>query len=123
MTARFTFRKHEHLRRPSEFQRVYDRRCSASDDWLIVYVCENDLPYARVGLSVSRKVGGAVQRNRMRRLYREAFRLSKHELPVGIDLILIPRRTDEPTLEVLMQALPRLVRKAAKRLSQDKERM
>jgi ribonuclease P protein component len=122
MTARFTFRKHEHLRRPAEFQRVYDRRCSASDDWLIVYVCENDLPHARVGLSVSRKVGGAVQRNRMRRLYREAFRLSKHELPVGIDLILIPRRPDEPTLDVLMQVLPRLVRKAVNRLNRDKER-
>ena len=91
MLTRSTFRPHEHLRRPADFQLVYDRRRSVSDDWLIVYACENDLPYLRLGLSVSLKVGGAVQRNRLRRLYREAFRLTRHEMPTGLDLVLIPR--------------------------------
>jgi ribonuclease P protein component len=112
----FRFQKHEHLRRPADFRRVYDRRRSASDDWLIVYACENDLPHLRVGLSVSRKAGGAVQRNRLRRLYREAFRLTRHEMPTGLDLVLIPRRAEEPTLEVLKQVLPQLVRRVAKKL-------
>src|SRR5947208_12709893 len=102
----FRFRKHEHLRRPDEFRRVYDRRRSVSDDWLIVYACENGLAHARLGLSVSRKVGGAVQRNRLRRLYREAFRLSKPELPGGVDLVLIPRRPEAPALAVLRETLP-----------------
>lgn len=112
----FRFRKHEHLRRAADFRRVYERRRSASDPLLLVYACENDLPYLRLGLSVSRKVGGAVQRNRLRRLYREAFRLTRHEMPIGFDLIVIPRRPEPPTLEQLQQALPRLVRQLARKL-------
>ncbi len=115
----FTFRPHEHLRRPVDFKRVYDRRRSASDSLLIVYVCENQLPYLRLGLSVSRKFGGAVERNRLRRLYREAFRLTRHEMPVGLDLVLIPRKPAEPELEELKKALPRLVNQVARRLEKE----
>jgi ribonuclease P protein component len=120
MTVRpFAFRKHEHLQRPADFRRVYERRRSVSDGWLIVYARENGLPHLRLGLSVSRKVGGAVQRNRLRRLYREAFRLTRHEMPVGLDLVLIPRRPEPPPLEELKEALPRLVRNVGLRLERE----
>jgi ribonuclease P protein component len=115
----FTFRRIEHLRRPGDFRRVYDRRRSVSDPLLIVYACPNGLPHLRVGLSVSRKVGPATHRNRLRRLYREAFRLTRHEMPTGLDLILIPRRPEEPTLEELKRALPRLVRQVAQKLARE----
>lgn len=118
----FRFQKHEHLRRTAEFGRVYDRRRSVSDGWLIVYGCENDLPHLRLGMSVSRKVGQATLRNRLRRLYREAFRLTRHEMPTGIDLVLIPRRSEEPTLEELKQSLPKLVRLVARKLAGDARR-
>lgn len=111
------FGKHEHLRRPRDFRRAYDRRRSVSDGWLIVYGCENGLPHLRLGMSVSRKVGPAPHRNRLRRLYREAFRLSRGEMPVGIDLVLIPRRNEIPSLETLRNVLPRLVRAVAKKLT------
>src|SRR5919206_3678935 len=107
------FRPHEPLRRQADFRRVYERRRSASDSWLIVYACENGLPHLRLGLSVSRKVGKATRRNRLRRLYREAFRLTRHEMPTGLDLVLIPRRPDEPALEELKRSLPRLVNQLA----------
>ncbi len=118
----FRFRKHEHLRRAADFRRVYERRRSVSDGLLIVYACENRLPYLRLGLSVSRKMGGAVQRNRLRRLYREAFRLTRHEMPVGFDLILIPRRPEPPSLAELKQSLPRLVRQAARKLEREADK-
>ena len=118
----FTFRPHEHLRRPADFQRVYDRRRSVSDHWLIVYARENGLPYSRLGLSVSRKYGGAVQRNRFRRLCREAFRLTRHELPRGLDLILIPKEGAEPALRQLQESLNRLVQSLARRMNHQTDR-
>lgn len=117
----FRFRKAEHLRRPADFRRVYERRCGASDAWLLVQACPNHLAFSRLGLSVSRKYGGAVARNRLRRLYREAFRLSKHDLPKGLDLVLIPRSPNEPALDVLKQSLKTLVQQAARRLARQEK--
>jgi ribonuclease P protein component len=112
----FAFPKLYHLRRPTDFRRVYDFRRSASDHFLIVYACPNKLPYLRLGLSVSRKVGKATQRNRLRRLFREAFRLMRPHLPTGLDLVLIPRVAEAPRLLVLQGSLSRLVKQLAQRL-------
>jgi ribonuclease P protein component len=118
----FTFRKTEHLRRPSDFRRVFARRRSLSDEWLIIYACENELDHLRLGLSVSRKVGPAVVRNRLRRLYREAFRLTRADMPTGLDLVLVPRGRHKPTLEELKTSLPRLVKALAVRLAREKKK-
>lgn len=122
MTKAHGLSRDERLRRPTDFQRVYDRRCSASDAWLVAYGCPNELAYARLGLSVGRKWGKAHDRNRIRRLFKEAFRLTKDLLPTGLDLILIPRRTEDLKLSVLMQSLPRLARQLAQRLAREANR-
>ena len=100
-----------HIRREADFQRAYRRRRTAGDRFLLVFGCPNGLPYPRVGLSVSRKVGNAVVRNRWKRLIREAFRLARPQLPVGLDLVVIPRRGVEPKLAELIESLPKLARK------------
>jgi len=113
------FQKHEHLRKPAEFDLVYARRRSAADSWLIVYAKENALPFARIGLSVSRKYGGAVQRNRLRRLYKEAFRLTRDVLPTGLDIVLIPRSKDEPTLADIQHSLGKLLKQLDKKIRRE----
>jgi ribonuclease P protein component len=115
------FRPHEHLRRPADFQAVYDRRRSAADGTLVVYARENGLAHSRVGLSVSKKFGSAVRRNRIRRLLREAYRLSKGELPAGYDLVLVPRPRDVYELDGIRDSLGKLVRQAVRKLEKDAE--
>jgi ribonuclease P protein component len=114
------FRASFHIRRLVDFQRAYRRRCSASDQAVLVFGAENGLPHPRLGLSVSRKVGPAVARNRWKRLLREAFRLTRPQLPVGIDLVLVPRQEGPPELSTLVRSLPRLAGRVAERLTRNR---
>lgn len=111
------FRRCHRLRTGAEFRRVYQRRCSAATDRFVLLGVENGLDHSRLGLSVSRKVGGAVQRNRWKRLVREAFRLTRTMLPAGIDLVVSPRPAAvPPTLAELLETLPKLAARIAERL-------
>ena len=85
------------MRLPAEFSAVYEARVRESRGPLTVYARPNDLPHPRLGLSVSRKVGTAVRRNRIKRLVRESFRLLQHDLPQGYDLLVVVR-PHEPLL-------------------------
>lgn len=112
------FRPSDRLRMESDFKRVYQRRVRASDQTLLIYVCENGSNRTRLGLSVSRKVGGAVVRNRWRRLIREAFRHHRGSLPAGVDLVVIPKFANPPSLVAISASLDAVVRRAARRLRQ-----
>jgi ribonuclease P protein component len=79
------------LGRKRDYQRVFDLRCSAADANLVVYAAPNDVARPRLGIAVSARLGGGVIRTRIRRLLREAFRLTQHDLPAGFDYVMIPR--------------------------------
>jgi ribonuclease P protein component len=119
MDSQRLLRKHR-IRRGADFRRAYERRATASDGRLLVFGYPNGLAYPRLGLSVSRKVGGAVVRNRWKRMIREAFRLSRPRLPGGVDLIVIPRRGAEPELSGLMESLRRLAARVASKVERDR---
>ena len=108
--------KSRHVRSPAEFDRVYQARVYAADDVLVVNGCRNDLPYPRLGLSVSRKVGNAVVRIRWKRRIREAFRLSQHELPLGIDLVVRPQKGATLDFHAISRSLPALAARIGRRL-------
>jgi ribonuclease P protein component len=75
----------------ADFERALREGFRTADGRITLWAYPNGLPHARLGLIVGRKLGSAVQRNRVKRLWREAFRLAQHELPVGLDLICAPR--------------------------------
>ena len=87
----YSFPKSHRLHGPEMFAAVYDARVRESRGPLLVYALPNSLPHLRLGLSVSRKIGTAVRRNRIKRQLREAFRLMQHDLPRGYDLVIVVR--------------------------------
>lgn len=79
------------LKENRDFRRLYGRGRSASSDCLVVYAMHNKFGEGRLGITVGVKLGSAVQRNRVKRLIREAYRLHKDELRPNTDLVVVAR--------------------------------
>ena len=85
-------KKRFRLRKNSDFQRVYKKGRSWAHPLLVLYALRNDLGYSRFGFSVSKRVGGAVVRNRAKRLMREATRLRGAMIADSWDVVIIARQ-------------------------------
>jgi len=110
---RQTFRDASRIRRRPEFQRVYEGGQKLRLRLMTVVVLPNGRTASRLGIAATRKLGGAVIRNRAKRLVREVFR--KADVPGGLDIVVIPRRdmldVEYPTLEAEFRYALRRVRR------------
>jgi ribonuclease P protein component len=110
------FPRARRLTQTRDFDRVYALKQRAGDAHLLVFAAPNALQSTRIGLSVSRKHGNSVVRHRLKRLLREAYRLVQHDLPEGVDLVLIPRVGIASSVEDYKASLLSIVPRLARRL-------
>ena len=82
----------ESLKNTQEFQKVYQTGKYYANKYLVMYVLKNDLPYNRIGISVSKKVGNSVVRHRLTRLVRESYRLHEDIFNNGLDIVIVVRK-------------------------------
>jgi ribonuclease P protein component len=124
--GRLTFTRRQRISRADDFAAAYAANARQARGPLVVFTRPNGLPVARLGLSVPRRVGGAVQRNAIKRRLREAFRLLQHECPAGYDLVIAVRPHEiapmERYRECLESAWRTLDREWAKRARKAQER-
>lgn len=93
-----------------DFVRLYRRGRSSASPVLVVYCLPNRLPHNRIGITATKKVGGAVQRNRAKRLVRAAYRLLTPELPKGWDFVFVCRaRTPHVKCGEVLAAMRRCI--------------
>ena len=98
-----------------EFTRVYSRGKSYVHPHLVLYVAKNRLGYTRVGLTATKKVGHAVQRNRARRVMRAALSEHLSQNIGGYDIILVARgRTPSRKSTQVSKTLAALMKKAGR---------
>lgn len=113
-----TFPKVLRLTRRSEFLRVQEKGQKLPVEPLLALYLPNGLPFTRVGLTVSTKVGNAVERARIRRHLRELFRKTRQKLPPGLDLVLIARNAaKDADHRVFTRAFQALAVKLARNVS------
>jgi len=83
------FPKTKRLVRNEQFRTVLARNLRRSNGLLTLFIAKNDCAFARLGISVAKACGGAVVRNRLKRLAREAFRQCEEEIPARFDYLLL----------------------------------
>jgi len=83
------FPKSKRLVSDSQFKAVLARNVCVSDRLLTLYIAENDCGYSRLGIGIGKSCGGAVVRNRLKRLLREVFRQSQYRIRPGFDYLLM----------------------------------
>jgi len=100
------------LTKRRDFKAVFNEGVSSSSSFLVIYAKPNELSFSRLGLAVSRKIGNAVIRNRIRRLLREAMRACAQDMAKQYDFIIIARRASvEGTLNAFISNIERFLKR------------
>ena len=116
----YSFGKIRRVTRSGDFTKIIRLGTCVADGTLVLFA----LPRAasdegmRIGITIPKKTGNAVVRNRWKRLIRESFRQQQANLPAGYEFIVRPKRGASPDWIAIQKSIPRLAKKAAKRASQ-----
>ena len=116
-TPRFLFRHCDRLHGNLAFSAVFQARLRKNMGRIAVCARPNGLGHHRLGLSVPRRVGSAVKRNKIKRRLREAFRLARHDWPGGYDLVIVVRPHDTEKVQVYQHLIGDAVRAIDKLVS------
>jgi len=102
--------KRYRIKTKGDLARVFQQGRRACDGLITLHAVRNGLDdgRCRLAVAVSTRHGGAVRRNRIKRLCREAFRLTRHRLPSGWDYVIVPRAEAELTVNKLAEAISSL---------------
>lgn len=105
--ARATLRRARRIRHDLTFRAVYAARLRRDVGFMVVHGAPNGIGHARLGLAVGRRVGNAVQRNRLKRLVREAFQRAFADIPAGWDFVVSVRAHEPKPADAYRAALAR----------------
>lgn len=110
----FSLPPSERIRKRAEYLRVQTSGRKLTSPKLLTFFLRSEHPHPRLGVTVSKKVGNAVRRNRVKRLLREAYRLQKRQLPAGADVVFVARAE---AAEATFAQVVREVRDACQRVA------
>jgi len=115
------FSKRDRVKRGDDFTEILRGGAFAADDVLVVNVRRSDLAaggaWSRIGITIPKKTGPAVVRNRWKRWIREAFRTQRTSIPVGLEIIVRPKRDAIGSFDAIARSLPLTVRRASRKLN------
>lgn len=113
---RFFFRKWRRVVRSEDFTRALREGQCAADATLVLYaIAAPDSQSSKLGVTIPKKAGNAVVRNRWKRLIRESFRTQQDQIPGGYHFVIRPKKGAEPNWSEIKKSVPRLAKKAITR--------
>ena len=98
------------LKKNNEFRTIYKKGRYKAGKYLVMYVMPNKKDINRIGITTGKRFGNSVQRNRMKRIIRESYRLSRDRMKMGYDIIFMARaserKADSPNRKLKAVSIP-----------------
>jgi ribonuclease P protein component len=112
------FPKAQRVVHSNEFTLILRRGVCVADGTLVMFaVRDAGSRPLRLGITIPKKTGNAVVRNRWKRLIRESYRIQQHSLPDGLNVVVRPKKDAKADWMKIKKAIPSLVQRAAKKLA------
>ncbi|MEM0924834.1 MAG: ribonuclease P protein component [Planctomycetota bacterium] len=110
------FTKSQRILSSRQFTLLLRRGGCSADGCLVVFALPNQRSRSRLGVTIPKKTGNAVHRNRWKRWIRESFRTQQELMPTGYDLVVRPKKGASPTWPAIQTSLPKLASRAVSRI-------